>query len=63
MQPKSEGSGDIAMLLTTPDVIRTLQRKLYAKAKQEPGYRFSAQYDKVDWVGLPRVYPATLCAK
>ena len=27
----------IAMLLTTPDVIRTLQRKLYAKAKQESG--------------------------
>ena len=23
------------MLLTTPDKIRTLQRKLYAKAKQE----------------------------
>ena len=23
------------MLLTTPDTIRTLQRKLYAKAKQE----------------------------
>ena len=25
----------IAMLLTTPDEIRTLQRKLYTKAKQE----------------------------
>ena len=24
------------MLLTTPTTIRTLQRKLYAKAKQEP---------------------------
>ena len=24
------------MLLTTPATIRTLQRKLYAKAKQEP---------------------------
>ena len=28
------------MLLTTPTTIRTLQRKLYAKAKQEPAYRF-----------------------
>ena len=35
------------MLLTTPDVIRTLQRKLYTKAKQEPAYRFHALYDKV----------------
>ena len=32
------------MLLTTPDTIRTLQRKLYTKAKQEPAYRFYALY-------------------
>ena len=35
------------MSLTTPEQIRTLQRKLYAKAKVEPGYRFYRLYDKV----------------
>ena len=35
------------MLLTTPDTIRTLQRKLYVKAKQQPAYRFHALYDKL----------------
>ena len=34
-------------MLTPPENIRTLQRKLYRKAKQEPAYRFHALYDKV----------------
>jgi hypothetical protein len=33
-------------MLTTPETIRTLQRKLYRKAKQEPAFRFHALYDK-----------------
>ena len=34
-------------MLTTPENIRTLQRKLYSKAKQEPAYRYYALYDKI----------------
>lgn len=34
-------------MLTPPENIRTLQRKLYHKAKQEKAYRFYALYDKI----------------
>src|SRR6267143_5340387 len=35
------------MSLTTPDKIRTFQRKLYCKVKAEPAFRFYVLYDKI----------------
>lgn len=37
----------MARSLVTPEKIRNLQRKLYAKAKSEPAFRFYQLYDKV----------------
>jgi hypothetical protein len=37
----------LAMSLATPERIRTLQRKLYRKAKEEPAFRFYLLYDKI----------------
>ena len=35
------------MSLVTPEKIRSLQRKLYRKAKTEPAFRFYVLYDKI----------------
>ena len=40
------GDGD-GKSLQTPTRIRSLQRKLYCKAKAEPAYRFYLLYDKI----------------
>src|ERR671933_212785 len=37
----------LAMSLATPEQIRSLQRKLYLKAKDEPAFRFYLLYDKI----------------
>ena len=38
---------EIGVSLQTPEKIRSLQKKLYVKAKREPGFRFYSLLDKI----------------
>jgi len=53
------------MSLVTPEKIRTLQRKLYRKAKAEPAFRFYVLYDRFvvkTSFAMPTGWPARMRA-
>src|SRR5436190_3853758 len=50
------------MSLVTPEKIRSLQRKLYRKAKAEPAFRFYVLYDKICREDILRHAYAVACA-
>jgi RNA-directed DNA polymerase len=50
-------------MLKIPENIRTLQRKLYLKAKQQPACRFHASYDKVYRIDIINKAMAVIASK
>jgi len=46
-QRRGSESQEIGVSLRTPEKVGKLQATLHAKAKESPGYRFYALYDKL----------------
>jgi hypothetical protein len=63
MQPKSGGPGDCDEAINPGDGQDTSEEALLPKAKQEPGVRCYALYDKLYRADMPQVMPTGLCGR